>query len=82
MTSLDQTHRQRRLPAIAATLLAQVAVLLVLCWGFVAYLNWSSAAAMAEFMAATNPPAASGEPHASATLQPAHHQTGLCARRT
>jgi hypothetical protein len=81
MTSLDQTHRQKRWPAIAATAVAQLAVLLLIAWGLVAYLNWSSAAAMAEFTAATKPPAAApGESHASIPLRPARHQTLACPR--
>jgi len=77
MTSFDQ--RPNRLPSSAATVLAQLAVLLVLCWAAVLYLNWSSDSAMAEFMAATKAPAAAaGEPHAS--VHPAHHRAALCPR--
>jgi hypothetical protein len=83
MTSLDQTRPQRRLPAIATTAVAQLTVLLLLCWGLVLYLNWSSDVAVAEFMATAKPPAAAaGEPHASVALQPAHHQGATCPRRT
>ena len=77
MSSFDQ--RPNRLPAVAATVVAQLAVLLVLCWAAVLYLNWSSDTAMAEFMAATKAPAAAaGEPHAS--IRPVHHQAAVCPR--
>ena len=78
MTSFDQ--RPNRLPAIAATVLAQLAVLLVLCWAAVLYLNWSSDSAMAEFIAATKAPAAA----ISAARAPCPCNIAMCAlgRRT
>jgi hypothetical protein len=82
MTSLDQTQRKSRLPVVAATVVAQLAVLLMLCWGLVVYLNWSSAAVMAEFMAVMKPSVAAAEPNAAFPLQSAHHRGAACLRRT
>ncbi|HEV3501635.1 MAG TPA: hypothetical protein VGZ92_15060 [Bradyrhizobium sp.] len=43
--------------AIIRTLLVQVLVLLALSGAFIRYLDWSSNAALAEFVAASKPPA-------------------------
>jgi len=57
------THRARGFwPSIAWIALVEVVVLLALAGVFVAYLNWSSEASFAEFLAATNAQAASTLP--------------------
>jgi len=82
MTSFDQIRRQNPWLAVAKTAVAQLAVLLVLCCAVVFYLNWSSARAMAEFVAAPRPLAAApGGPHASVPLLPAGHRIAICPRR-
>jgi hypothetical protein len=80
-TTTRQDTENRR-PHVAAIAVTQLAVLLVLGWALVAWLNWSSNAAMAEFIAAPKPPVvAPGEPHASIPLRPAHHRSAICPRR-
>jgi hypothetical protein len=84
MTSFDQTPREHSASErsrVAVTLVIQFAVLIVLGWTVAFYVNWSSAAAMSDFMARTTPQApAPGEPHASLPLRPAHHRTAICPR--
>ena len=70
-----------RWPAIVATLLVQVVVLLAISGAVIFYLNWSSTAALAEFMATSTPSASilSQLPHSA----PAHPINGrkACTRR-
>jgi hypothetical protein len=51
----DRTNRGMDWPRILAVLVVQLAVLLVLSGAAIFYLDWSSDAAQAEFMAATKP---------------------------
>jgi len=56
MPSTDKATQQKRgidWPGIVGTLLVQLAVLLALSGAMIFYLDWSSTAAQAEFMAAT-----------------------------
>jgi len=86
MTSFNQTPREdsaSERTRVAATMIMQFAVLIVLGWAVAFYVNWSSAAAMSEFMAKTDPAAsATGEPHASLPIRPAHHRAAICPRST
>jgi hypothetical protein len=85
MTSINQTSRDPAASAparVAMTMIIQFMVLILLGWAVALYVNWSSAAAMSEFVARTTPQvSAPGEPHASLPLQPAHHRTAVCPRR-
>jgi flagellar basal body-associated protein FliL len=48
-------------PAIVRIIIVEIVVLFALAAGLVYYLNWSSKAAMAEFMAASNAPEQAAE---------------------
>lgn len=84
MTSSNQTppeqHASER-TRVAMTMIVQFAVLIVLGWAVALYVNWSSAAAMSEFMAVTGPHASvPGEAHASTPLRPVHHRAAICPK--
>jgi hypothetical protein len=67
---------------IARTLLVQVLVLLALSGAFIRYVNWSSDRALAEFMSAGEPSAASPSHHTqSATPVQNVKGKGHCARK-
>ena len=67
---------------IAGTLTIQLAVLFAVSVAAIAYLNWSSNAALAEFMATAKPAASepSHLPQSSVPLQHVKSQTA-CAKR-
>lgn len=69
-------HVSRFWPAIIRILLVEVIVLLALSGAIVAYLNWSSEAAWAEFKAASQLPA----PELNSLVQTVKIQTP-CARK-
>jgi hypothetical protein len=82
---LDQASQKdhgTRWPGIMAILAIQLAVLFALAGAAIVYLNWSSNAALAEFMA-TSKPLASEPSHAPQLLTPVQHAKDRtsCARR-
>ena len=68
-------------PTIIATLMVQVVVLLTISGTVILYINWSSAAAMAEFTAADKPTASVSSQLSHSA--PAHPINGrkACTRR-
>jgi hypothetical protein len=68
---------------IAGIVGIQLAVLLAVCVAALVYINWSSSAAMAEFMATGKAPASKSNDlrNFSAPIQHANGR-GACARRT
>jgi hypothetical protein len=85
MPSPDKAVRENRgndWPGIIGMLALQLAVLLAVAGAVIFYLDWSSNAALAEFMAATKSPA-SGSSHSRqppSAAQPAKGKT-TCTRR-
>lgn len=79
-TASPDKYRIRR-PGIVAALMVQVVVLLAISGAVIFYINWSSAAAMAEFTA-TDKPSASVSSQLSHSV-PAHPINGrkACIRR-
>ena len=65
---------------IVATLLVQVIVLIALSVAAVAYVNWSSEAALAEFVGALKPSVSGHSRRFSSPIQPVKGRTS-CARR-
>jgi hypothetical protein len=84
MPSHDQaTQKQHGIdwPGIIGILAIQVAVLLAVSGAVIFYLDWSSNAALAEFMAATKSPASRSNPsQPPSAIQPAKGKT-TCTRR-
>ena len=52
-------------PAIVRIIILEILLLLALSGAFVYYLNWSSEAALSEFMATGNPPLQAAKDHPS-----------------
>ena len=67
-------------PGILATLLVQVLVLIAVSVAAVAYVNWSSQAALAEFVGALKPSVSDHSRRFSSPIQPVKGRTP-CARR-
>jgi flagellar basal body-associated protein FliL len=71
MPSLDNpspTNRGSYWPGIVKTALAQVMVLLALAGAFIFYVNWSSEAARADFMAASKPSVTEPKSHPQSSV--------------
>jgi hypothetical protein len=82
MPSLDkQSGQNRRInwPGIVATLLVQVLVLVALSVAAVYYVNWSSEAALAEFLGAIKPSVSDHSRQFSSPIKPIKGRTS-CAR--
>ena len=82
MPSLDkQSGQNRRInwPGIVGTLLAQVLVLVALSVAAVYYVNWSSEAALAEFLGASKPSVSDHSRQFSSPIKPFKGRTS-CAR--
>ena len=80
--SQEQNHRGARWRGIAATVVIELLVLLALVFAVVRYVEWSSDAALAEFMSATGPSASNpNQPGESSTpTQPLKGRAG-CDRK-
>jgi hypothetical protein len=82
MPSLNRQGGQNRRinwPGIVGTLLAQVLVLVALSIAAVYYVNWSSEAALAEFLGAIKPSASDHSRQFSNPMKPVKGRTS-CAR--
>jgi hypothetical protein len=82
MPSLNRQGGQNRRinwPGIVGTLLAQVLVLVALSIAAVYYVNWSSEAALAEFLGAIKPSASDHSRQFSNPIKPVKGRTS-CAR--
>jgi len=81
-SSEGQSGRSRGIdwPGILASLLLQVLVLIALSVAAVAYVNWSSQAALAEFVGAPKPSVSDHSRRFSSPIQPVKGRTS-CARR-
>jgi hypothetical protein len=66
---VDQDSRQNfwqgSWPSIVRIIVLEILLLLALAGAFVYYLNWSSEAALSEFMATGNPPLQAAKDHPS-----------------
>jgi hypothetical protein len=83
MPSLERQSGQSRginWRGIIATLLVQVLVLVILSVAAVYYVNWSSEAALAEFVGALKPSVSDHSRRFSSPIQPVKGRTS-CARR-
>jgi hypothetical protein len=83
MPSLEEQSGQSRginWRGIIATLLVQVLVLVALSVAGVYYVNWSSEAALAEFVGALKPSVSDHSRRFSSPIQPVKGRTS-CARR-
>jgi hypothetical protein len=69
--SQQQNDRGARWRGIAATVVVELLVLLALAFAVVSYVEWSSDAALAEFMSATEP-SASDTNHSGKFSTPIH----------
>jgi hypothetical protein len=63
-----QTSRGAYWLGVAKTALLQIVVLLALSGAFIFYLNWSSDAARADFMAASKPSVSEPKPHPQSSV--------------
>jgi hypothetical protein len=83
MPSLDRASRNNNdtyWSGIAGILAIQLAVLFAVSVAAIVYLNWSSNAALAEFMAAGKPSASEPSPRPSPPVQTVKSRTA-CAKR-
>jgi hypothetical protein len=76
-TAMPLFNSQIRRCEIATTVVVEVLVLLALGFAVVRYVEWSTDAAVAEFMSAAKPPASDPTFTSSGTLAPAGDQDDL-----